>query len=525
MKLTTKFTLWYFGIMLVVLLIGGAIVYYEIQWKISRVEVVRHQRLNDLIAQQIRQGGDFTEHPTRKRAIVVPIPADSMPGAPTSYYTRGLAWNPEFQTNEFKLLVTSYYTIHGQHYRVTTYSFIPSFYQLLPGVVDSFKWILLLLLVLVVVSAGLISKYILAPFKRTMRAIQSFDLKQKETLRLPGTRTSEFRELNEFLRKMTEKAREDYQSLKEFTENASHELQTPTAIIRGKLDLLMESDIRDEQAILIAEMQNALERLSRIHSSLTLLTKLENKEYQAKEPVCISNLAQETLASFDELIQMKSLTLEAHIEKAVYIPLHLSLADLLLTNLISNAIRHNAAPGAARPGVGAESGGVGAGLNGGAGVAEGLNGGAGHPGAGAVNGGAGAAATGAGLNGGEGVVTGLNGGAAGFIRVDLSKEGLVIVNTGREPSIPTQELFERFKKGNTGSDSIGIGLAIVRQICDLSQFDILYQYSGGLHVLAVSFLPKTEASKLLQNVSFTLPMDGALDGPAPGSGSGRKVHL
>jgi two-component system OmpR family sensor kinase len=480
MKLTTKFTLWYFGIMLVVLLIGGAIVYYEIQWKISRVEVVRHQRLNDLIAQQIRQGGDYTEHPTRKRAIVVPIPADSMPNAPTSYYTRGLAWNPEFQTNEFKLLVTSYYTIHGQHYRVTTYSFIPSFYQLLPGVVDSFKWILLLLLVLVVVSAGLISKYILAPFKRTMRAIQSFDLKQKETLRLPGTRTSEFRELNEFLRKMTEKAREDYQSLKEFTENASHELQTPTAIIRGKLDLLMESDIRDEQAILIAEMQNALERLSRIHSSLTLLTKLENKEYQAKEPVCISNLARETLASFDELIQMKSLKLEAHIEKAVYIPLHLSLADLLLTNLISNAIRHNAAP------------------------AEGAA---------------------AGLNGGEGAAAGLNGATAGFIRVDLSKEGLVIVNTGREPSIPTQELFERFKKGNTGSDSIGIGLAIVRQICDLSQFDICYQYSGGLHVLAVSFLPKTEASKLLQNVSFTLPVDGALDGPAPGSGSGRKVHL
>src|SRR6202042_1487675 len=201
----------------------------------------------------------------------------------------------------------------------------------------------LLLLILVIISAGLISKYFLAPFKRTLRVIQSFDLKQKTAIRLPDTQTSEFRELNTFLEKMTEKAREDYQSLKEFTENASHELQTPTAIIRGKLDLLMESDIRDEQAILIAEMQNALERLSRIHSSLTLLTKLENKEYSIKEPVCISNLARETLASFDELIQMKSLVLETHIEKAVYIPMHLSLADLLLTNLISNAIRHNAA--------------------------------------------------------------------------------------------------------------------------------------------------------------------------------------
>lgn len=420
--------------MLVVLLIGGAIVYYEIQWKISRVEVVRHERLNDIIAQQIRQGGDYTGHPTRKRATVDVIPAESVPRGVTSSYTRGFGWNPEFQVDEYKLVVTSYYAINGEHYRITTYSFIPSFYQLLPGVVDSFKWILLLLLVLVVISGGLISKYILAPFKRTIRVIQSFDLKQKEAITLSPTRTSEFRELNEFLEKMTEKAREDYQTLKEFTENASHELQTPTAIIRGKLDLLMESDIRDEQAVLIAEMQNALERLSRIHSSLTLLTKLENQEYDARNPVNISRLTRETLNAFEELIQMKSLALYEDIENNVYIPLNAALADLLLTNLVSNAIRHNT------PSV-----------------------------------------------------------TEAMIRVILTREGLIIANTGRAPQVPTVELFERFKKGNPGSDSIGIGLAIVRQICDLSHFTIEYNYESGLHILAIGWHPRTPASKLLQN--------------------------
>lgn len=423
--------------MLVVLLIGGAIVYHEIQAKISRVEVVRHQRLNDLIADQIRQGGDYHDHPTRKRATIAVVPADSVPRGMPSSFTRGIDWNPEFQRDEYKLMVTSFYLIGGRHYRITTYSFIPSFYELLPGVVDSFKWILLVLLVLVVISSGLISKYILAPFKRTMRVIQSFDLKRKEPIRLPSTRTSEFMDLNQFLKKMTEKAQEDYQSLKEFTENASHELQTPTAIIRGKLDLLMESDIRDEQAILIAEMQNALERLSRIHSSLTLLTKLENKEYSVKEPVNISNVVRETLNSFDELIQMKSLELDAHIEKGIYIPLHIALADLLVSNLISNAIRHN----------------------------EPEN---------------------------------------GFIRVNLSREGLVVVNTGREPQVPTAELFERFKKGNSAGDSIGIGLAIVRQICEGSEFDITYEYRNGLHGLAVSWLPSISPSKLLQNLLVPL---------------------
>jgi two-component system, OmpR family, sensor kinase len=440
MKLTTKFTLWYFGIMLFVLLIGGYIVYYEIQNKLSRVEVVRHQRLNDLIAEQVRTGGDYSNHPTRKRATVTPIPADSVPKGISTYYTRGIDWNPEFQTNEYRLLVTSFYNIKGQWYRITTYSFIPSFYQLLPGVVDSFKWIFLLLLILVIISAGLISKYILAPFKRTLRVIQSFDLKQKTAIRLPDTQTSEFRELNVFLQKMTEKAREDYRSLKEFTENTSHELQTPTAIIRGKLDLLMESDIRDEQAILIAETQNALERLSRIHSSLTLLTKLENHEYEADTKVCISQLTRETLNSFEELIQLKSLTLLTTIAEKIYVPLHPSLADLLLTNLIGNAIRHNVPP--------AEE--------------------------------------------------------TGLIQVSLTRDGLIVVNTGRQPQVPTAELFERFKKGNSGSDSIGIGLAIVRQICDLSHFTVDYQYRDGFHCLAVGFGPRVAASKLLQNLSLPL---------------------
>src|ERR1700730_17148681 len=112
MRLTTKFTLWYFGIMLVVLLIGGAIVYFEIQRKLTRVEVARHERLNDIIAGQIRRGGDYTGDPTRKRATVAKIPVDSVPKGVASYYTRGLAWSPEFQTNEYRLLVTSYYLIN-----------------------------------------------------------------------------------------------------------------------------------------------------------------------------------------------------------------------------------------------------------------------------------------------------------------------------------------------------------------------------------------------------------------------------
>jgi signal transduction histidine kinase len=171
-----------------------------------------------------------------------------------------------------------------------------------------------------------------------------------------------------------------------------------------------------------------------------LLTKLENYEYAAKTLVSISRTAREILASFEELIQMKALRLQTNIEEDVYLPLHPALADLLLSNLISNAIRHNSPP------VGGE----------------------------------------------------------GMIRVILTREGMVIANTGLEPRVPTGELFERFKKGNPGSDSIGIGLAIVRQIGDLNDFNILYEFAGGWHILAISFHSRFPASKLLQNLSLPL---------------------
>ena len=69
----------------------------------------------------------------------------------------------------------------------------------------------------------------------------------------------------------------DYQSLKEFTENASHELQTPIAIIQGKLDnLLDEMNLTSEQVSTIISMQNTVNRLSKLTSSLSLLTKIDN---------------------------------------------------------------------------------------------------------------------------------------------------------------------------------------------------------------------------------------------------------
>jgi hypothetical protein len=87
----------------------------------------------------------------------------------------------------------------------------------------------------------------------------------------------------------------------------------------------------------------------------------------------------------------------------------------------------------------------------------------------------------------------------GTIEVILNREFLMVKNTGKAPDGPIDDMFQRFKKGSQCNNSIGIGLSIVKQICDMNSFEIQYHYTSGLHILIVTFPPETDSSKLLQN--------------------------
>lgn len=174
-----------------------------------------------------------------------------------------------------------------------------------------------------------------------MKAIHRFDLKQKNKLQLPETSTTEFKELNVFLRKMTDKAMEDYAAVKEFSENASHELQTPLAVIRSKIELLSETNIDGIQAALIGDMQNAIEKLSHINRSLILLTKLENQEFKVSESIKFCRVVKDVIATYEDWITMREIKLNSDLDKNIPLNIHPALAEMLISNLLSNAIRHN----------------------------------------------------------------------------------------------------------------------------------------------------------------------------------------
>ncbi|RZK87297.1 MAG: HAMP domain-containing histidine kinase, partial [Hymenobacter sp.] len=251
-------------------------------------------------------------------------------------------WDATWQAQVEVVRLTTYAVVRGQAYAITSKAAVVKPADIyFTGLVLVFAWTFVFLLALVVILSEVISWHILRPFNDTLRGIELFQLSQQNNIALSPSRTREFNVLNEFLVKMTTRAQRDYQGLKEFSENASHELQTPIASMKAKLELLMDSELSEKQLTWLAAMHDELERLNKINHSLTLLAKLEHYESRPDTFVDFSQLVSATEAKFADLAEMKDLTIRQQVPPGVRVLFDESLAQLLLNNLFSNAIRHN----------------------------------------------------------------------------------------------------------------------------------------------------------------------------------------
>lgn len=275
-----------------------------------------------------------------------------------------------------------------------------------------------LLLILFITNRFVLGK-IWKPFNHTLEQLKQFNLSAKNKIVLEPTDVDEFKDLNETSLTMIQKVINDYESLKRFTENASHEIQTPLAIIKNKIELLLQSEnLNESQINIIQSLNGAASRLSRMNQSLLLLTKIENSQFGTTESNSLSIILNGYIENLDELVSAKNITIQKNIVDGIFINMNESLAEILISNLIVNAIKHN------------------------------------YPG--------------------------------GTIEINLDENVLTVSNTGLTPTINTSEFFERFKKESMSGDSIGLGLSIVKTICDKYGLEISYDYIKGLHVVKIS---------------------------------------
>ncbi|UII26223.1 HAMP domain-containing histidine kinase [Fulvivirga maritima] len=339
MRLFLKITLLYLSISLMVFVAGGAITFQVIKREIDK-EQQRFLRERLRWAEKMIAHRHLSKPFHHDKIIIDPIEGEAQ--ETKIVYSDTLVMHVALLRMEPHIKLDVVREVDGRFYKISIYDLIVEEDDIAEGVQESLIKVFIILAIVVLVLGSAASYYIFKPFNSALSKIRGFNLKSHQAIGYEKSNTREFDNLNKFVSEMTQKVVDDYEALKEFSENASHEMQTPLAIANGKLELLLGSEnLTDEQVELLSSAQSSVQRLSKLNKALSLLTKIENKEFENKEQVNLQVLISQLIFDFKELMELKSIEISADLAEGVKVYMDPTLAAVLVNNLFQNAIRHN----------------------------------------------------------------------------------------------------------------------------------------------------------------------------------------
>ncbi|MWW26005.1 sensor histidine kinase [Algibacter lectus] len=250
-----------------------------------------------------------------------------------------IIYDPSEDEMELFRELSTYKTINGTNYQITVRNMVVESEDFAFAIVISNVAIFVLAFIFLFYFNTTRNLKLWTPFFKNLEQMKRFSLTSKEPLSLVDSDVLEFSELKTEIETLTDKVRSDYESLKQFTEDVSHEMQTPLAIIQAKIDnLINEQEISNKQFEQVTSIQKDIQRLKQLNKRITTLTKIDNNQFINIEEVNLSSLIQEKIESFKEL-QFANLVYTSKNELSVSMDTYL--ADILINNLVSNAIKHS----------------------------------------------------------------------------------------------------------------------------------------------------------------------------------------
>ncbi len=155
------------------------------------------------------------------------------------------------------------------------------------------------------------------------------------------TSVKEFRRLGEAIRRMTKRNESLYEEQKRFVANASHEMQTPLAVIQSRLEMLLDDgQLTKQQMGEVVKALHTLKALSRTNRSLLLLCKIEGGQFKAAGRVSMAETARRLLPDMEMVYAHKGLAVETRTDGDMRPEMDESLATTLVANLLKNAFTH-----------------------------------------------------------------------------------------------------------------------------------------------------------------------------------------
>ena len=281
----------------------------------------------------------------------------------------------------------------------------------------------------VVLLAGIIIvnlytvRHSMKPLKALLKWLDNYKLGGKNRPLANDTNITEFKKLNETVKRNIERSERQYEQQKLFIANASHEMQTPLAVCANRLEMMLDDEaLTEAQMTEIIKTLRTLKNLSATNRSLLLLCKIDNGQFDGRARIDIKAATLKTLDDLKAVYEHKHITVSTDMDAAPVAEMDESLAGILLGNLLKNAFIHNT--------------------------------------------------------------------AGGTISVKTDGRTLTIANTGAATKLDDSKIFERFYHSADKKSSTGLGLSLVKAICNLYGFGLKYSFVDGKHTFNITFSKK-----------------------------------
>jgi len=416
MKLLTKTSRYYVVFSVILFLIGG-IIFYHLLKSIFYHQIDENLKEEKLLIEETINHSDSIPDFRSVFGHMIEVTILNKPRQKFEIIKDTSRYDTASQEiNSFRFMRVENTSWKRKGYVISIYKSLRESKNLIEEIIGAVILLFLALLIMLILVNYVVVRRAWVPFYRTLASLRLYDINQDNPLRLAPTNISEFRLLNDSLKKMSDKIRYDFLNLKEFNENASHELQTPLAVIKSKLDLLIQEEtLSKEQLQLITSIYESITRMSKLNQGLLLISKIENNQFPEEEELSLKQVMEKQIGQYEEMLDHKKISLAFLGNDPLLLKMNRVLGDILISNLLSNAVKHNI-PG-------------------------------------------------------------------GRIEIRMDPGNLSLSNTGLPLQVDPDKLFERFRKGNRESESIGLGLAIVNKICNLYRIRVIYRFSEGIHTI------------------------------------------
>lgn len=341
LKITSRY---YFFIFLIILSLFSLLFYWVLKLQVEgNIDEALHNRRNQIIrlfhgnggipSKEIQIFSDFRIHPIAK-------------WTENDIYRDTLIYEPtDDEFDEYRKLITSF-SSGKQLYKLEIVKPHLESTEIISTISITLVSIYILLVGAIYFASRALTKKLWNPFYRTLNELENYRVDEKKALAFPKSDIEEFDTLNETIHQLTERNHKVFEAQKQFIENASHEMQTPLAVIHSKLELLLEDpDITKAQAELSHEIILATEKITRLNKALLLLSKIENKQFMDKQTIVINPIIHKSIELFYEQAEKYDITVEIDLKEEITVNAHPVLTEVILSNLIKNAFVHNISHG------------------------------------------------------------------------------------------------------------------------------------------------------------------------------------